>query len=102
MHQALVKLGFTETETKVYVQLTTEGPQTSRDMAKALNLHTRQICTSLKKMQNTGFVESNYKGQTHFLAVPFEKVLDQLIKDNIEQAKYMMKNKKTFCPAGNR
>jgi sugar-specific transcriptional regulator TrmB len=94
MHQALVKLGFTETEAEVYVQLTTKGPQSSRDVAKALNLHTRQICNSLKKMQSRGFVEANHKCQTSFLAVPFEKVLDLLIKDNIKQAKYMMKSKK--------
>jgi sugar-specific transcriptional regulator TrmB len=94
MHQALVKLGFTETEAKVYVQLKTEGSQSSRDIAKALNLHMRQIGTSLKKMQSRNFVEANYKCQTLFLAVPFEKVLDLLIKDNIEQARYMMKSKK--------
>jgi sugar-specific transcriptional regulator TrmB len=93
MHQALVKLGFTETEAEVYVQLTTEGPQSSRDIAKALSLHTRQICASLKKMQSRGFIEA-HKCQTPFLAVPFEKVLDLLIKDNLEQAKYMMKSKK--------
>jgi sugar-specific transcriptional regulator TrmB len=93
MHQALVKFGFTKTEAKVYVQLTTEGPQSSRDIAKALNLHTRQICTSLKKMQSRGFVEANRKCQTPFLAVPFETVLDLLIKDNIEQAKYAMESK---------
>jgi sugar-specific transcriptional regulator TrmB len=94
MQQALVKLGFTETEAKVYVQLTTEGPQSSSDITKALNLHMRQICNSLKKMQSRGFVEANHKYQTPFVAVPFEKVLDLLIKDNIEQAKYVMKSKK--------
>jgi sugar-specific transcriptional regulator TrmB len=99
MHQALVKLGFTETEAKVYVQLTTEGPQSSKDIAKALNLHTRQICTSLKKMQTRGFVKANQKCLTPFLAVPFEKVLDLLIKDNIEQARYMMKSKKELLSA---
>jgi sugar-specific transcriptional regulator TrmB len=94
MHQSLEKLGFTETEAKVYVQLTTEGPQSSRDIAQALNLHTRLICASLKKMQRRGFVEAHHQCQTPFLAVPVEKVLDLLINDNIEQAKYMMKSKK--------
>jgi sugar-specific transcriptional regulator TrmB len=94
IHQALVKLGFTETEAKVYVQLTTEGPQSSRDIAKALNLHTRQICTSLKNMQSRGFVEAIHKCRNPFLAVPFEKILDLLIKANIEQAKSLMQNKK--------
>jgi sugar-specific transcriptional regulator TrmB len=94
MHQALVKLGFTEREAKVYVQLTTGGPQSSRDIAKALNLYTRQICTSLKRMQSRGFVKAQHKCQTSFLAVSFQEVLDLLIKDNIEQAKYMMKSKK--------
>jgi sugar-specific transcriptional regulator TrmB len=94
MHQALVKLGFTETDAKVYAQLTTKGPQSSRDIVKALNLHTRQICNSLNEMQSRGFVKANHTYQTPFLAVPFEKVLDVLIKDNIEQAKSMMKSKK--------
>jgi sugar-specific transcriptional regulator TrmB len=101
MHQALVKLGFTETEAKVYVQLKTEGPQSSKDIAKALNLHMRQICDSLKKMQSRSFVEANHKCQTLFLAVPIEKVLDLLIKDNVEQARYMMKSKKELLSSWN-
>ena len=94
MHQTLMKLGFTETEAKVYVQLLIEGPQSSRDIAKALHLHIQQICNSLKRLQSKGFIETVYKCQNPFSGVPFEKVLDRLIKEDIEQAKYMMKNKR--------
>ena len=93
MHQALVKFGFTEREAKVYVQLITGGPQSPTEIAKALNLHARQICASLKKMRSRGFVEAHHKCQTPFLAVPFEKVLDLVIKSNIEEAERMIQNK---------
>jgi sugar-specific transcriptional regulator TrmB len=92
IHQTLVKLGFTETEAKVYVQLAKEGSQGSRDIAKGLNLNTRQIYNNLKKMQVKGFIENVNKCQNTFSAVPFEKVLDMLIKEDLEKAKYVMKN----------
>lgn len=90
----LVKLGFTETEAKIYVQLTIGGPQSPRDIAKALNMQMHQIRISLKKMQIKGFVKANQRCHIPFFAVPIQKVLDLLINDNLEQAKYLMKNKK--------
>ncbi|MEJ2241897.1 MAG: helix-turn-helix domain-containing protein [Candidatus Bathyarchaeota archaeon] len=47
MHQKLMKLGFSKIEAKVFVQLTTEGSQSSRDIAKALNLNICQISNIL-------------------------------------------------------
>ena len=94
MRKALVKLGFTDIEAKVYIQLTKEGPQSPKDIAKALKRNKHQICNCLKIMKSKGFVEVDRTFQTPFFAVPFPKVLDLLIKDNIEQAKYIMKSKK--------
>ena len=94
MHHTLVKLGFTKTEAKIYVQLTKRGPQSPRDIAKALNMQIRQIRISLKKMQGRGFVKADKKCHIPFFAVPIQKVLDLLINENLEQAKYTKKNKK--------
>ena len=92
MHKTLINLGFTETDTQVYVFLTTEGPQKARDIAETLNLYKQRLYRSLGKMQNKGIIKaSGYPAQ--FSAVPIEKVIDLLVKDNVEQAEYVIRNR---------
>lgn len=92
MLKILFDLGFTETEVSVYVYLTKKGPQKAGIIGKALNLYKQRLYRSLRKMQNKGVIEaSGYPAR--FSAVSFEKVVDLLIKANIEQAKYVMQNK---------
>ena len=92
MHKILFNLGFTETEAAVYVYLTKEGPRKAGIIGKALNLHKQRLYRSLRKMQNKGVIETS-EHPAIFLAMPFEKVLDLVIKANIEEAKRMMQNK---------
>ncbi|MEJ2281296.1 MAG: helix-turn-helix domain-containing protein [Candidatus Bathyarchaeota archaeon] len=101
MHHTLVKLGFTETQAKIYIQLTKRGPQSQREIAKALNMQIRQIRICLKKMQSRGFVKADEKCQIPFFAVPIQKVLDLLIVNKLEQAKFTMKNKKELLSSWN-
>jgi sugar-specific transcriptional regulator TrmB len=90
----LVKLGFTETDTQVYVYLVTEGPQKARTTAEALNLSKQQIYRTLKNLQNKGAVNASLEHPARFSAVLFEKVLDQLITARTEQQKALQESKK--------
>jgi sugar-specific transcriptional regulator TrmB len=92
MHKILFDLGFTETEASVYVYLTKQGPEKAGVIGNALNLYKQRLYRSLRKMQREGVIEaSGYPAL--FSAVPFEKVLDLVIKSNIEEAERMKQNK---------
>jgi hypothetical protein len=94
MLKTLMNLGFTETEAQVYLYLTKKGPQKARHMSKALKLKKQRLYQILRKMQGESIIHASSEFPARFSATPFAKVLDLLIKDNIEQAKYMMQNKK--------
>lgn len=88
----LFDLGFSETEGSVYVYLTKEGPQKAGVIGNALNLYKQRLYRSLRKMQSKGIIEaSGYPAR--FSAVPFEKVIELVIKSNIEEAERMIQNK---------
>jgi sugar-specific transcriptional regulator TrmB len=94
MFRILLDLRFTETEAQVYLYLMKEGPQRAENVAKALNLGKQRLYLSLGKMQSEGIIQITPDHPALFLVVPFEKVLDLLIRANIKEAKRMMQNKK--------
>jgi sugar-specific transcriptional regulator TrmB len=91
--KALVKLGLSQTDAEVYVFLATKGPQKAREVANALKMHKRQLYRSLKKLQNKGIVSSTAEHPARFSAVPFEKVLDLLLKAKLGEAQRIEQNK---------
>ena len=93
--KSLMKVGLTETEAYVYLQLAKEGPQKATDIGKALKMYKQRLYRSLRKMQSKGVITtSGYPAR--FSAVPFEQVLDLAIKSNIEEAERMMQNKEAL------
>ncbi len=94
MLKPLMDLGLTETEALVYLYLTKEGPKNVREVGEALKLYRQQLYRSLGKMQSKGIVKASQEYPARFSAVPFDKVLDIFIEVNIEEAKYLMQNKK--------
>ena len=93
MLNTLTSLGFKETDAQVYVFLTKEGFQEARDIANALELYEGQLYRSLKNLQAKGIINTSPDLPTRFSAVPFEKVLDLLMKASKEQKKALQENK---------
>ena len=87
----LESFGFKRIEAEVYVYLAKKGPQKANDLADALRIHKRQLYSILKKLQTKGLVIATHKQTKVFSAIDFEKTLDQLVKENVEQAKAMKK-----------
>jgi sugar-specific transcriptional regulator TrmB len=54
--KALVKLGLSENEAKVYVFLAIKGPQKGRNISEALKLYKQQLYRSLKSLQSKKIV----------------------------------------------
>jgi sugar-specific transcriptional regulator TrmB len=85
--KTLTSLGFKQADAEVYVSLIENGSQKARDIAGTLKTYTRQVYRSLKNLQAKGIVNASTERPAQFSALSFEKVLDALIKANMEEAK---------------
>jgi sugar-specific transcriptional regulator TrmB len=89
----LACFGLTRTDIKVYISLAKKGPQKGEDLRNSLNMQKQQLYPSLKSLQSKGVVTATIERPAIFSALPFEKVLDLLIKTNIEKAEHMIHSK---------
>lgn len=89
----LTGLGLLETDARVYVFLATKGSQKAGDIASALKTYKRKIYRSLKSLENKEAVNATLERPAQFSAIPFDKVLDLLIKAHLEEAQYIELNK---------
>jgi len=92
--KALVSLGLSQTDARVYIHLATKGPAQARNIVKVLTINNRQIYRSLKRLQDKGVIIANNEHPVEFSALPFEEVLDALIKLKKEQAQAIKKRRK--------
>jgi sugar-specific transcriptional regulator TrmB len=91
--RTLISFGLTRTEIKVYISLAKKGPQKGEDLRNSLNMQKQQLYPSLKSLQSKGVVTATIERPAIFSALPFEKVLDLLIKADIEEVQRMIQNK---------
>jgi len=82
----LESLGLARPDAEIYVYLAKEGPKKEEDLESSLKMARVQLYSSLKDLQSKGIVTSSIEESALFSAVAFERVLDLLIKANIEQA----------------
>jgi sugar-specific transcriptional regulator TrmB len=93
MLKTLTTLGFTETDAQVYVYLITEGPQQARSIAEALKIYKRKLYRGLRKLQQKGMVNASQEYPAQFSAVPFDKILELLIKTHLKEAQRIEQEK---------
>jgi sugar-specific transcriptional regulator TrmB len=89
----LGKLGLAQTDAKVYVYLAANGPNKARAIVDYLKINRGQVYKSLRRLQNKGATISSNEHPIKFSAVPFEDVLDMLMKIKKEQAKILQESK---------
>jgi sugar-specific transcriptional regulator TrmB len=90
---ALVQLGLSQTDAEVYVFLATKGSQKARNIATALKTYRRKIYRSLKSLQNKEIVNATLERPARFSAIPFDKVLNLLVKAHLKEVRYIEQNK---------
>src|SRR3990170_6793334 len=93
MVKMLESLGLKHLDAEVYVYLAQNDPKKARDIAQALETYKRQLYRSLKNLQRKGMVSASQERPARFSAVSFDKVLDQFIKANREDAERIEENK---------
>jgi sugar-specific transcriptional regulator TrmB len=86
MLKTLTGFGIKPTDAQVYVFLAKKGPHTGKDLSHAMNLHKHQLYTCLKCLRTKGFVTASRERPALFSAVPFENVVDLLVKTRLEEA----------------
>ena len=85
--KALVSLGLSELDARVYIYLALEGPKNSRVIVRTLKINQQQILQSLINLQKKDIISQHKENKTRFIALPFEKALKLLIRKEKEQTK---------------
>ena len=91
--EALVSLGLSPAEARIYVFLEKSGSLKDADIAFALKLRTKELVSSLRNLQDKKIVKVSAQQTVKFSAVPFEKAIDLLIEVKKEQAKTLQASK---------
>lgn len=83
--EALKGLGLTVTEANIYVYLATRGPQRLGNLVDSLKMKEFTIHKSLMSLQVKGLVDL-VDCSPAFLALPFDKALDLLVRAHLKEA----------------
>jgi sugar-specific transcriptional regulator TrmB len=91
--KTLVNLGFGQRDAEVYVFLALNGAHKASDIAEATKTYKRQAYRTLRKLQNQKIVSGTKDVPAHFTALPFDKLLELLIKANLQELRRIEQNK---------
>jgi sugar-specific transcriptional regulator TrmB len=90
----LKSAGLTEKEAEVYIFLAKHDPLKSTEVAKLMKKDKAQIFRILKGLQTKGFVEATLEFPTRYMVVPFENILESVVKAKKEEVAFIEKAKK--------
>jgi sugar-specific transcriptional regulator TrmB len=91
--KALVNLGLSKSDVGVYIFLALEGPKRVKSIVETLKIGRYQIFQSLKNLQNKEIVVADIMDQDTYSALPFEEVLELLIKTEKNQTDAIQEKK---------
>jgi sugar-specific transcriptional regulator TrmB len=93
MLKTLENLGLKHLDAQIYIYLAQNDPQKAKAIAEALETYKRQLYRSLKRLQRKGMISTSQERPARFSAISFDRVLDQFIKANREEAQRIEENK---------
>jgi sugar-specific transcriptional regulator TrmB len=92
--KVLINSGLTEKEAEVYIFLAKHGASKTRKIARLMKKDKAQIFRILKRLQTKGFAESTLEFPARYTVVPFENVLDSVVKAKQEEVAFIENAKK--------
>lgn len=92
VHETLAVLGLNQSDANVYVFLAKNGPHNGKNLCNALKMPKPYLYQCLKNLQTKSLVNSTPDRPALFSAIPFEKVLDILVKAKLEEAQRTQQN----------
>ena len=90
----LSDLDLSSMDVRVYVYLAKKGPQSVSELVDTLKITKHQINQSLEKLESKRLVSNLKEKPDVFSALAFEKVLELVVKNKIEQTKIIKQTKK--------
>jgi len=80
IENTLQKLGLSKNEIRVYIYLARTGMLKASEISEVISLHRTETYRILRDLEKMGLVSSVFEKPLKFVATPFEKTLDLLIK----------------------
>ena len=94
--KVLVSLDLSHIDAKVYMILALTGPKKKLSIVNDLKINKQQISQSLVSLQNRGIIFTDLKNKNRFVALPFEKALELLIKTEKDKTQILQETRKTL------
>ena len=88
------KLGLSKNEIRVYVHLARSGMLKASEISEVISLHRTETYRILRDLEKTGLVSSVFEKPLKFVATPFDRALDILIKSKKLRLELLEKKKK--------
>jgi len=92
--KVLKNSGLTEKEAEVYIFLAKHNVRKGTEIARLLRKDKAQVFRILRRLQAKGFVEATLEVPTRFTIVPFENIIDSIIKTKQDEVVLIKKTKK--------
>jgi sugar-specific transcriptional regulator TrmB len=96
IYRALVNLGISPIEARVYIFLALKGPKKTGSIVTNLKINKQQIIRSLKQLQKKGIILVDLESQNVFSALAFEEALESLIKTEKKQTQMIQETKEAL------
>lgn len=94
IESTLQKLGLSKNEIRVYVHLARSGMLKASEVSEVISLHRTETYRILRDLEKMGLVSSVFEKPLKFVATPFEKTLDTLIKSKRLRLELLERKKK--------
>lgn len=96
IEKALHKLGLSKNEIRVYIYLARSGMLKASEISEVISLHRTETYRILRDLEKMGLVSSVFEKPLKFVATPFEKTLDLLIKSKRLRLELLERQKKAL------
>ena len=93
MVKTLVSLGFGQLDAEIYAFLSLNGSQKASAIAEAMRTCKRRVYRALENLKKRKIVLGTENPRVHFVAIPFDRLLDLLEKENLQEARQIEQNK---------
>ncbi|HLN88779.1 MAG TPA: helix-turn-helix domain-containing protein [Candidatus Binatia bacterium] len=97
--QLLDLLGFSALDVKVYIYIAKLGPLTNEEIASRVGIPFEQLNPVLQKLTKKRVITSMLKNHLVYSALPFENLIDEFIKSEINQAEEIRMNHQQLISA---
>jgi sugar-specific transcriptional regulator TrmB len=85
-------LGFSTLEAKVYIYVAKLGPLSNKEIASQLDIKLMDLCQILGGLVKRGIIIPTIKNEFSYTALPFEELIDNFIRTEIDQTEEVTKN----------